>query len=319
MKRELLEFIRCPDCRGEKFLICSDRQNGIEIREGSVTCQSCRRVFEISEGILDLLINPTAEIVNEQQGWTILKDAVVNTDELMLALPDAIGDHKPAWAPLANNFHFMWSKLQLTGIERVLDLGAGRCWSTRFFARQGCYCVGIDILLTRYVGLRTADIFIDHDGIYFERTSGDMNELPFRDKMFDIVFINATLHHSSVLSATIKEIARVLKPGGQAIIINEPVAGLFQSKKLDCPEVKCGINEHTYRLWEYLTELSRGGLTYRLFPYIGSYHRTVHWANYVLAKFFPKKLLTQRVWTPLLYIQLLVFGGGLNMIARKPN
>jgi SAM-dependent methyltransferase/uncharacterized protein YbaR (Trm112 family) len=319
MRQELLDLIDCPACGGCSFALRIDQHDGCEIREGEVTCQECQRGYPVHEGILDLLIHPSTEIVKEQDGWTVLEKAVVNTDEVMLALPEAVGEHKPAWAYQANNFRYMWSQLQLNGSERVLDLGAGRCWSTRFFAREGCYCVGIDILLTKYVGLRTADIFLNHDHIYFERICGDMNRLPFRDDKFDIVFVTATMHHTSNLAVATKEISRVLKPGGQAMIINEPVIGPFKSKKLDCAEVQHGINEHVYHLWEYLRELRREGMTFRLYPYIGSYHRLVGVPNHWLVKMFPAQLMQQRIWTPLLYTQLLVFGGGLNLIAHKPR
>lgn len=319
MKEVLLDVIRCPICRENQLSVVEAQRNAVEIRQGQVTCLHCSTLFEIEDGILDLLVNPDIVIVNEQKGWTELEQMVVNTDEVMLALPDPEEEgHKHAWQSQSLNFHYMWSQLALRGDERVLDLGAGRCWTTRYFARRGCYAVGLDILRTKYVGLLTSDIYMQHEGIFFERMTGDMNDLPLRDGAFDLVFLNATIHHSSNLSAVAKEITRVLVPGGRVIFINEPSIGVFQSKELHCPEVEHGINENVYRLYEYTRALQQQGLDLQIFPYVGGYHRVLDRVNHLILKWFPNQV-DRRIWPPLLYAQHFLFGGILNMIARKPT
>jgi SAM-dependent methyltransferase len=52
-----------------------------------------------------------------------------------------------------------------------------------------------------------------------------MCDLPFADGSLDLVITSATLHHSPDLDATIQGIRRVLKSGGRAIVVNEPVEG----------------------------------------------------------------------------------------------
>jgi len=200
-----------------------------------------------------------------------------------------------------------------------LDLGAGRCWATRFFARAGCNAVGMDIVDTKYVGLRTADIYIDQEGYYFERILGDMNRPPFRDQSFDLVFIAATLHHSNQLSVIIRQINRLLKPNGRVMIINEPVVGMLQGKRVDCEERSVGINEHVYRLWEYLRELHRVGWSFRLYPYIGTYLYLITKINGRLVKKYPAQLASKRVWPPFIYLQLFLSNGNFNVIGTKPN
>ena len=295
-----------------------EERDQVEIRQGSITCRECQRSYFIRNGILDLLINPSRAIISERRGWAELERMVVNTDELMLSLPDGIGEHKPAWRSQAENFHYIWSQLQLNGTEKVLDLGAGRCWATRYFARQGCLAVGLDVLLTRYVGLLTSDVYLKKEKVYFERLCGDMNQIPIRGNVFDIVFLSATLHHSSNIKATLKQIHAVLKPGGQLILINEPVVVLFASKQLGCPEVEHGINEHVYRFLEYWHALKSLHLDFRLYPYIGGYTRPIHKMNQLIVKLFPRPLVAKQVWSPLLITQLLIFGGILNLTAKKP-
>jgi len=273
----------------------------------------------VQDGILDLLVNPSQEILNEQAGWTQLEKMVVNTDEVMLSLPDGIGEHKAAWQGQAENFHYLWSQVALTGKECVLDLGAGRCWATRYFARQGCRVVGLDVLMTRYVGLKTADIYLEKEGVYFDRICGDMHQIPLRKNAFDIVFMAATLHHSDDIQATLRQAHDVLKPGGRLILVNEPVVGMFASKVLECVEVEHGINEHVYRYMEYRRALRNLEMGYRLYPFIGGYHREIQYLNYRMVKTFPKQLMPQRIWRPLLVTQLIAYGGVLNLIAQKPG
>jgi len=55
------------------------------------------------------------------------------------------------------------------------------------------------------------------------------------------IFITASLHRSSDISITLKEVYRVLKPAGRLILINESVGG-FKSIKLDCAEVRKNID-----------------------------------------------------------------------------
>jgi SAM-dependent methyltransferase len=128
------------------------------------------------------------------------------------------------------------------------------------------YAIGLDILLERFIGLETADIFIQRDGLYFERVLGDMNNLPVRPDAFDVVFMTGTLHHSSDSVRTIREVAQALVPGGVAIVINEPVRSLMRSEELTgCPEIEHGINEHVYTIFGYLWAVWRAGLRPRLF------------------------------------------------------
>ena len=308
MRIELLEILQCPICRHENFEIIVSKETEVEIRSGFLKCPECQNIFDIKDGIPNLLVNPSNEIINVQLGWAELEKAVVNTDELMLSLPDATGEHMSAWSGQAVNFHFMWSKIKLTGMEKILDLGSGRCWSTRYFSQVGCYAVGLDILLTKYVGLLTSDIYIQKEGTYFDRVLGDMNDQPFRPEAFDLVFVAATLHHSSDIRKTVKLIERVLKPGGRLVVVNEPVVSIFQNKNLECPECDHGINEHVYWLWEYLTAIKLAGFNHTLYPYIGSYNSFLSQINQKIKRIFPMHISDQNIVPPLLFMQLLIFG-----------
>lgn len=267
MKKELLKIIKCPCCNSNSFSIFKNKANKIEIREGHINCKCCKKQFSIKKGILDLLYNPSKEIINEQKGWVeadynkrLLKEKKVKT--LQQYLKELNSLH---WKSHFNNFNYISNKLDLKGNENVLDLGAGRCWSTVEFAKKGCNCVALDILFEKFIGLETADIYFNKDKVYFERILGNMNKLPFKDETFDIVFSTASVHHSSNLNQLFKEISRVLAKNGKLVLVNEPVRGIFESSKLDCEEVKKGINEHNYRLIDYLIAARKNRLKPKIY------------------------------------------------------
>jgi SAM-dependent methyltransferase len=264
VRQDILAYIRCPICHATDLSIAALEQDEREIREGQLICLGCDHCHPIHKGIVNLLPNPNSVIQSEQQGWVeLLGETHEGLVETMLELPYL---EDGAWITTYKNFDDIISKVSLAG-KRVLDIGAGRCWSTRRIVMAGAsYAVGLDILLERFIGLETADIFLQHDELYFERVLGDMNNLPIRPGAFDIAFMTGTLHHSSDLVRTMRQVTESLVPGGMAIVINEPVHSLFQSKDLTgCPEVEHGINEHVYTIFEYLWAVWRAGLRPKLF------------------------------------------------------
>jgi SAM-dependent methyltransferase len=68
--------------------------------------------------------------------------------------------------------------------------------------------------------------------VFFERVLGVMFDLPFADASFDYVYCCEVLHHndSRSLRATMREIHRVLRPGGRLLVINEELRGLRNRK-----------------------------------------------------------------------------------------
>ena len=48
---------------------------------------------------------------------------------------------------------------------------------------------------------------------------GDSENIPFNDNSFDLVYSNGVIHHTPNTTQVVKEIYRVLKPGGRCIIM----------------------------------------------------------------------------------------------------
>jgi len=98
----------------------------------------------------------------------------------------------------------------------VLDVGCGQGIDLIRFARGGARVTGID-LTPRHVELARQHLeALGLEGVVFE---GDAERLPFPDDSFDIVSSNGVLHHTPDMEAALREIRRVLRPGGEARLI----------------------------------------------------------------------------------------------------
>lgn len=97
---------------------------------------------------------------------------------------------------------------------RVLDLGCGQGNTTRCLADvlRPASCLGIefDPALVDYASTRD-----NPPGVTFQQ--GDATRLPFPDASFDVVFCRYLLIHMADPMAVVREMMRVVKPGGFAV------------------------------------------------------------------------------------------------------
>jgi ubiquinone/menaquinone biosynthesis C-methylase UbiE len=101
---------------------------------------------------------------------------------------------------------------------RILDIGCGNGRNSLPFAKKGFKCYGIDFSKAM---IKEAGKFAKRNGMKINLKVADQGKLPFKDGTFDYCISNAALHHIEteiVRLRALKEIKRVLKPEGQAII-----------------------------------------------------------------------------------------------------
>jgi ubiquinone/menaquinone biosynthesis C-methylase UbiE len=97
----------------------------------------------------------------------------------------------------------------------VLDVGCGQGIDLVEYVRAGARATGID-LTPRHVEL--ARRHLDALNLTAAVEHGDAERLPFKDASFDVVSSNGVLHHTPDMPAALREIRRVLSPGGQVRI-----------------------------------------------------------------------------------------------------
>ncbi|HKU76130.1 MAG TPA: class I SAM-dependent methyltransferase [Pyrinomonadaceae bacterium] len=98
----------------------------------------------------------------------------------------------------------------------VLEIGCGLGTDGAQFAKAGAIYTGIDL----------TDAAVDLARRRFElfQLSGtfcvaDAERLDFPDNTFDIVYSHGVLHHTPDTAAAVREIRRVLRPGGKAVVM----------------------------------------------------------------------------------------------------
>jgi SAM-dependent methyltransferase len=119
--------------------------------------------------------------------------------------------------------------------EKVLEIGCGTGSDLLQFAKHGATATGVD-LTARHVKLareRLGNLAVVYQA--------DMRDLPFEDEHFDYIYSHGVLHHCQEPETAVREMFRVLRPGGR-------------------------VNVHLYAFWSYFTlwRFLRHGIEWKL-------------------------------------------------------
>ena len=102
------------------------------------------------------------------------------------------------------------------GGKRVLEIGCGLGTDGAQFAKAGADYTGVD--------LTQAAVDLAHRRFQVSNLPGefriaDAESLDFPDDSFDIVYSHGVLHHTPDTAQAIREVHRVLRPGGKALVM----------------------------------------------------------------------------------------------------
>ena len=99
---------------------------------------------------------------------------------------------------------------------RVLEIGCGCGSEAERFARAGAHYTAVDLTDAAVSITRQRFHLASLRGRFVQ---GDAENLPFADGSFDFVYSHGVLHHTPDTPRTIREVHRVLSPGGRAVIM----------------------------------------------------------------------------------------------------
>jgi len=99
---------------------------------------------------------------------------------------------------------------------KVLEIGCGLGTDGAQFARSGADYTGIDLT---EASIELARKRFELSGLQGEFRVADAEQLGFADGTFDLVYSHGVLHHTPDIEAAVREIHRVLKPAGRAIVM----------------------------------------------------------------------------------------------------
>ena len=99
---------------------------------------------------------------------------------------------------------------------RVLEIGCGMGTDGAQFAKAGADYTGVDLTEAAIeLSRKRFELF----GLRGEFRVADAENLDFTDESFDLVYSHGVLHHTPDTARAVREIHRVLKPGGRAIVM----------------------------------------------------------------------------------------------------
>jgi SAM-dependent methyltransferase len=99
---------------------------------------------------------------------------------------------------------------------RVLEVGCGLGTDGARFAAAGADYTGVDLTEAAVALARRRFELFDLPGNF---QTADAENLDFPDASFDLVYSHGVLHHTPDTAKAVREIHRVLRPGGRAIVM----------------------------------------------------------------------------------------------------
>ena len=111
----------------------------------------------------------------------------------------------------------------------IIDLGSGYGGTARYLAGQhGCRVVALNLSEVENERARKLNREQNLDTL-IDVIDGDYADVPYEDQSFDLVWSQDALLHSPARKDVIKEVSRILKPGGEFVFTDPMQAD-------DCPE-----------------------------------------------------------------------------------
>ena len=105
---------------------------------------------------------------------------------------------------------YLFDKYSMTRGQKLLEPGCGRGEFLDAFSNLGMVCYGLD--LSPSAGEFLNNIEVKHADI-------ENDSLPFEDNFFDVVYSKSLMEHLRHPDSYLKEVFRILKPGGTVLCL----------------------------------------------------------------------------------------------------
>ncbi|MBS4058921.1 MAG: class I SAM-dependent methyltransferase [Bacteroidetes bacterium] len=141
----------------------------------------------------------------------------------------------------------------------ILHLGAGNGIASYAWAKAGFHVSAVDPDPSSEVGCGAIQNIAKSENVSIRIVQSVGETLPFSQNQFDLVYVRQALHHAADLNAMLKEIMRVLRPGGLLFATREHVVS--NQQELDVFLSRHPLHTLTfYPLNIYLSAIQTAGL-----------------------------------------------------------
>ena len=238
-------IVRCPACH-----------LGIDASE---QCHQCgRRFLPDAEGVYDLLPLDLAEITrNEDREWSENGPSGHALRERPWQIVISAGS-------ASELRRFDQTIIDRFPTGRFLEIGGGPGLPAAMYKslhpEAQVYATDVSIPALRAGRRLSGGVFPILPDVYAAINAED---LPFHDASFDAIFAMAMMHHLARPDQMLREIARVLKPGGVFIAVDHCVPSHFQwlfSRVAESRSKKLGIRERLLSFGDWRSIVQQAGL-----------------------------------------------------------
>lgn len=226
-------------------------------REGKKTFYAWNKGFE-SEGraliaaACDAVAN-TPQIVEDAANLKrVLEKRKRKAEEYFNSVAGRLGKH---YCPGRNWEGIGHLLLQLTPPLTIADLGAGEGLISQLLARRAKQVICVDNS-PKMVEFGTA-LAKKNEFTNLEYKLGDIESVPLKDGSVDLALLSQALHHAPHPQQAVAEAFRILKPGGQLVVIDLLEHQFEKARELYADEW-LGFSEN--KLYQYLKEAGFKGI-----------------------------------------------------------
>ena len=210
----------CPQCKLGSLQ--NDKDNLLICRE----CSSEYPMLNPNSSILMAKDNELSIKTKIQEFWGDTAKQWYGAFDSVLSYDSLTANLELFKEMLMDREHLATTEIDLNDLrgKAVLEIGCGAGATSALFCYHGALVVATDITPER-VQLASNKLALVRDnqnqtrkptGMAFQ---ADAENLPFRDNSFDIIYSNGVLHHTENTEKTIREIYRVVKPGGKCVVM----------------------------------------------------------------------------------------------------
>lgn len=149
--------------------------------------------------------------IEAQKQWNAQACGELPGDKQSIDYFDAVARDRYRQQPWMHDYF----KYERFAGQHVLEIGIGQGTDMMQFAKEGAICHGVDITQNH---LKLTALNATLRGYKIDLHEIDATKLPFADNSIDCVYSFGVLHHIPEIDQVVKEIHRVLKPGGRVMI-----------------------------------------------------------------------------------------------------
>jgi ubiquinone/menaquinone biosynthesis C-methylase UbiE/uncharacterized protein YbaR (Trm112 family) len=209
MNLDIDDILACPACRG---MVQSADHIGF-------SCESCGATYHVRDEVT-VFMRADSKVIADESGRAEFWDAgwekrnahllSMNRNEIFMERLRYLDYLAKEGYPSAVDI----STDSVAG-KTFLNVGCGGGYEGLLFAGYGARYIGVDF---SHNAANFTKIIIDKAGYNSITYQAEAEALPFKSNSIDYLYSSGVLHHTPNIEQSLKEVHRVLKPGGTAMI-----------------------------------------------------------------------------------------------------